>query len=243
MDETRGFVLLLMVAFHWFFTLGWILNVGFGQTLFMFFRPAQPFFAGVFILFCGISCRLSHSNLRRGLILAGVAVGISVFLYIFMPDEMIWFGILHFLAVGILLFALIRPLLDKLPPLAGVTGCAVLAAVTWHLPDYGGIFGTAGIPGLLSWKLPDSLISNVWLYPLGIGRGVSAADYFPILPWIFVFLAGSFVGIWAKQGRFPKFTYKSRARWLSWLGRHTLVIYVLHQPVFYGLALLLQAIL
>ena len=96
LDEVRGFDLILMVFFHGFYMLGWIYDVAFGRTLFQFFRPVQPLFAGLFIFICGISCYLSHSNARRGLILAGISVGISLFLYLFMRDEMIWFGILHF---------------------------------------------------------------------------------------------------------------------------------------------------
>ena len=230
LDEVRGFDLILMVFFHGFYMLGWIYDVAFGRTLFQFFRPVQPLFAGLFIFICGISCYLSHSNARRGLILAGISVGISLFLYLFMRDEMIWFGILHFLAVSILLFAALRPLLSKVPPLAGIAVCAVLFLLTYHMShELGSWFG---IKGLFTLPLPESLVDIPWLYPLGIGRG-TGADYFPLLPWFFCFLAGSFVGVWAKAGRFPGWMYKSRAPWLSWIGKHTLIIYVVHQPVIY----------
>ena len=157
-------------------------------------------------------------------------MGISLFLYLFMRDEMIWFGILHFLAVSILLFAALRPLLSKVPPLAGIAVCAVLFLLTYHMShELGSWFG---IKGLFTLPLPESLVDIPWLYPLGIGRG-TGADYFPLLPWFFCFLAGSFVGVWAKAGRFPGWMYKSRAPWLSWIGKHTLIIYVVHQPVIY----------
>ena len=89
-----------------------------------------------------------------------------------------------------------------------------------------------GIPGVFSLSLPENLVDISWLYPLGIGRGVGA-DYFPLLPWFFCFLAGSFVGVWAEAGRFPGWMYKSRLPWLPWIGKHTLVIYVAHQPVLF----------
>ena len=59
----------------------------------------------------------------------------------------------------------------------------------------------------------------------------------------FCFLAGSFTGVWAKEGRFPRWMYRSRLPWLSWLGRHTLVIYVVHQPVVFGLCWLAVTLL
>ena len=119
LDEVRGFDLILMVFFHAFYVIGYLFKYSWGAWLFQFFNPAEPFFAGLFIFICGISCRLSHSNWKRGGLLALVAVGMSLFLYLFMREEMIWFGVLHFLAVSILLFALLRPLLDRIPPAFG----------------------------------------------------------------------------------------------------------------------------
>lgn len=240
MDEVRGFDLLLMIAFHSFYTIGWLFRVPAGQTLFLFFQPVEPFFAGVFIFICGISCRLSHNNWLRGGVLLGIAVGMSVFLWVFMRDEMIWFGILHFLAVSILLFALCRPLLDRIPLSAGLIACALLLLITWWLPYNRASF--FGIPGLFGWQLPSSIVSNPWLYPLGLGQ-LKGADYFPLFPWLFCFLAGTFVGRLAAAHRFPRWMYKSRVPWLSWLGRHTLIIYVVHQPVIFALCWLITTLL
>lgn len=239
LDEVRGFDLILMVFFHAFYVIGYLFKYSWGAWLFQFFNPAEPFFAGLFIFICGISCRLSHSNWKRGGLLALVAVGMSLFLYLFMREEMIWFGVLHFLAVSILLFALLRPLLDRIPPWAGLIGSALLLLLTWWVPVYRG--SILGIKGLFGTDIPGWLVDIPALYPLGLGAG-EGADYFPLLPWFFCFLGGSFVGVWAKQNRFPRWMYVSRLPWLSWLGRHTLVIYVLHQPVVFGLCWLFVAL-
>ncbi len=239
MDEVRGFDIILMVFFHAFFTIGYVFHVDWGRDLFLFFQPVEPFFAGIFIFICGISCRLSHSNWRRGGLLLLVAAGISVVLWFFMPSEMIWFGILHFLAVAILLFALLRPLLDRVPPLAGLLICAMLFLLTWWVPAYrDGVFG---IPGILSLPVPETLAECRWLYPLGLSY-IPASDYFPLLPWIFCFLGGSFVGVWAGAGRFPQWMYARRVPFFSWIGKHTLAIYVLHQPAIYGICFLIYTI-
>ena len=231
LDEVRGFDLILMVAFHAFYVFGWLYDLEWGRKAFLFFTPVEPFFAGLFILLCGISCYLSHSNLRRGLILAGIAAGISVVMYLFMPSEMIWFGILHFLAVAILLFVALKPLLSKIPSWIGLPVCAVLLILTWHLPaEMGGYFG---IPGVFQWQVPESIASQWWLYPLGLGRG-TGSDYFPVFPHIFTFLGGTFLGVWARDEKFPQWMYKSRAPWLSWLGKHTLIVYVAHQPIVFA---------
>lgn len=232
MDELRGFAIILMVAYHAFFTIGYLYNAAWGQFLFIFFEPVEPLFAGLFIFICGISCRLSHSNVKRGGLLLLIALGITAALLIFLPEEKILFGILHFLAVAILLFALLRPLLDKVPVWAGLIVCGLLFLLTRWVPVYeGAVFG---IKGLLSWPIPQSLESQLWLYPLGFGN-IDTADYFPLLPWIFCFLAGTFCGVWAKQGRFPSWMYRRYVPFLSFCGRHTLLIYVVHQPIILAL--------
>lgn len=238
-DEVRGFSILIMVIYHALFAVGWLLNISMGQSVYLFFSPLQVLFDLIFIFICGISCYLSHSNWRRGGLLALVALGITVTLWIFMPSEIILYGILHFLATAILLFALFKPLLVKIPPKAGIAVCFVLYWLTRWVPAYrGSVFG---IKGLLEWPVPAILTQQAWLYPLGFGY-IPCSDYFPILPWIFCFLAGTFVGVWAKENRFPAWTYRRRVPFFSFIGKHTLLIYVAHMPVIYGIGLLLRYI-
>ncbi len=226
-DEIRGLDILLMVLFHSFYIGGWLFDLAWGRAVFMFFKPVESFFSGIFILICGISCHLSHNNWRRGIGVGVCALLISLTLWLVMPEQMIRFGILHFLAAAILLFALCRPLLDKIPVLPGVLVCLALLILTWHLPvEDGGYFG---IPGFFQWYTPRAVQECTWLYELGLGIGYGQ-DYFPILPWIFCFLMGAFIGKLAEQERFPAWMYTSRVPFFSWAGKHTLVIYLLHQP-------------
>ena len=116
--------------------------------------------------------------------------------------------------------------------------------VTWWVPtaqnaDGGSYFG---IRGLLAVELPEWLTTQNWLYPLGFGN-IPSADYFPLLPWLFCFLGGSFIGVWVEQGKTPRWMYKSRMPVFSWLGRHTLIIYILHQPVIYAVCFLVFKLL
>ena len=232
LDEVRGICCLLMVIHHAFFTAGYIYGERWGRVLFDFFAVLSPFFAGIFILLCGICCRFSRSNLKRGLLLAAVSVGMSLFLWFFFPQGMIWYGVLHFLATAILLYAIGRRLWDKIPPLLGLAACAVYTVLFWHVAFDNG--GYIGIKGLFVWEIPAAWQAQSLLLPLGIGIGYSA-DYFPLLQWIGVFFAGVFLGRWAKEGRFPRWMNKSRVPWLGKVGSYTLWVYVAHQPVLYGL--------
>ena len=70
----------------------------------------------------------------------------------------------------------------------------------------------------------------------------ASADYFPLLPWFFVFLLGTWAGRYVKAGRLPQWFYTARAPRLALVGRHALLLYVLHQPLLYALTMLLRLI-
>ena len=244
MDELRGFAVFCMVFYHGFYTLAFLMGQSWGEWLYRFFMPAEPWFAGLFIFIAGISSNLTHSNLVRDVKLLGVALLVTLATAIAVPEELIVFGILHFLSVCMIAFGLLQLLRRRLgrteePPfrLWPVVVCAVLFIVTRYLAS-----GYLQIPFVLRVFLPSGWY-QAWLAPLGLpGPGFSSADYFPLLPWCFVFAAGTVVGRLAKAGKFPAWTYPSRVPFFSFLGRHALLIYVLHQPVIYGAALLVQAI-
>lgn len=238
MDELRGLLVLGMVAHHAFYTIGLVFGSAWAWDAFNWFTAhLHELGASLFILLCGISCHLSHSNWQRGLKLAAIAVGMSAVLYFVMPESMIWFGVLHCLAVCILLYAGTARALNKIPALVALPLWAVLALFTWDLGRCGGTY--VGLPGLFTLEIPAAVSSIKWLMPLGLSPAFGA-DYFPLLPWLFVFLCGTVVGRWAAEGKFPRFMYKDRFAWLSWIGRHALWIYVAHQPVIYGVCWLIS---
>ena len=66
LDELRGFALLCMIFYHAFYTMFMLFHMEIGAQLIRFFMPAEPFFAGVFVLISGISSHLSKNNWSRG---------------------------------------------------------------------------------------------------------------------------------------------------------------------------------
>lgn len=239
MDEVRGFCILCMVIYH----AGYDLLYLFGQHWISPFMTIttylQPFFAAAFIFISGISSRLSRSNVMRGAKLFFIAAIISYFTLIFMPDNAIRFGILNMLSICMLLYGVCEKIFLKINKYIGIIICAVLFILTYNIQ-----MGYIGIRGLFEIPLPETILSTYDLYPLGITTsGFTSSDYFPLLPWLFIFLAGTFVGSWAKENKFPKFMYTQRLKPLSFIGKHTLLIYVLHQPVIYGLLYVIFAII
>lgn len=241
MDELRGLAVLCMIFYHAFYTMAFLFGIPLGRTLLYFFMPAEPYFAGLFILISGISCQLSHSNLIRGAKLLLVAAAVSAVTLIFIPQEAIRFGILHLLSVGMLLFGCLAPLLNKVNVWLGLLITGGLFVCTMYIGTLG-----FGIPGLFSLPVPQVPYALQFLYPnYSLGGVPYSADYFPLIPWVFLFLFGSFLGRFAREGLFPQFLYRSRVPALSWLGKHALIIYIVHQPVIfgvtYGVMFLLQA--
>jgi len=233
LDELRGLAVVCMVVYHFCYLLGFFFQHPAGLWLFDFFTPAQPIFAGIFIVSAGVSSHLSHSNLRRGLMLLGFSLGLTAVSAGLLPlfgvqDAAIWFGILHLLSVCILLFALLQRPLGKTNPILGVCVCLLLYIL---LSNVG--YGWIGFGGALKWQLPRALYESIWLAPFGFaGKDFHSADYFPLFPHLFLFFAGSFFG------RFPppQWTLRRHIPPLGFLGRHTLPIYALHLPIAAGLS-------
>jgi uncharacterized membrane protein len=233
MDELRGFAVVCMVFYHGFYSFAILFSNATALALLNFFSPAEPFFAGLFILISGISSCLSRSNLKRGLKLLVIALAVS--LVTWLMDTIIVFGILHFLSLSMILYGILQKWIGKIPFLWGLAGCVLLYVLTMHIGE--GRFA-------IIFPLPASLYNQNWLCFLGIHNGsFFSADYFPLFPWFFVFLSGTFLGRFAVQGKFPLFLYRKRVPCLCWLGQHALLIYIVHQPVIYLLAILLTRFL
>ena len=232
MDDLRGLSVFCMIFYHSFFLLGEVFGSSSGAWLFDFFTPLQPIFAGIFIIVSGVSSNFSRSNAKRGIRLLGIALAFTAITVLLLPklkinDLEIRFGILHMLSLAMLIYALVRPLLDKIPETWGFAIFIMLFFLTMRIQ-----LRKIGVPYLLEWDLPASLYQNEWLFPFGFRRiDFKSADYFPLMPFGFLFLAGTFLG----KLPTPDWAKPVRARPLAFLGRHALWIYIVHQPVIMGL--------
>ena len=243
LDELRGLAVFCMVFYHAFYSMSEFFGFEIGTKLLDFFTPAEPFFAALFIVISGISSRLSHDNTKRGVRLLCIALALTVVTAVIMPmmnfeGAEIYFGILHLLSLSMLIFSALRAGLDKINPIVGFVLCIVIYILT-----YGVSAGFVGIAGLKTFALPAALYKTNYFMPLGFfNSSFHSADYFPLLPWFFVFLLGTWAGRYVKAGRLPQWFYTARAPRLALVGRHALVLYVLHQPALYALTMLLRLI-
>ena len=233
LDEIRGFCVFCMVFYHAFYTIGIFFNWSWGMWLLNFFTPAEPFFAGAFIFISGISSNLSHSNIERGAKLFFISYIVTFVSFIAVGNSaVIRFGILHMLSICMMLYGILTKVNKLIPLWLGFLLEVVLFVLTMDIS----IKHTFGIPYLWNVSVPAWLYTTDFLYPLGFPQaGFISSDYFPLMPWLFLFFAGGFFGRLAVQKKFPKFSYKKHIPFFSLMGRYALIIYLLHQPVIFGI--------
>ena len=177
--------------------------------------------AGSFIAISGVCARISRRALRRGLIVSGAALAVSVVTALF--GTPVYWGILHLLGACMLLYAAVRKRWEALP---GTYAC-----------------GTALLVFVLTFALPVRVRVGVpFLFPLGLRTAAfSSADYYPLLPWGALFFAAA-----AAAERLndmpPERKYAKAPRALAWLSRRSLAVYLLHQPVLLGVTELLRRV-
>ena len=232
-DALRGLALLNMLVYHGMYD--WVYVFGHESSWYSISAPGchvwQQYICWSFLLLSGFSFGLAKRPWKNGLIVAGCALVLTAVTAAVMPSELILFGVLHLNACAVLLTWLLRPALEKLPAGVGLAGSALLYLVTNQLP-----YGYLGFEGLHLAAVPDALYRGNWFW-LGLPdlSRFASADYFPILPWVFLFWCGYFV--WRLAGkRLLDRTGQCPAplRPLCAVGSRTLLVYMLHQPVIFG---------
>jgi uncharacterized membrane protein len=225
-----------MLAMHFLYDV----NVVFGREPAWYLRPVvriwQQYICWSFILIAGFAFPWGRrKNLRRGLLLNACGLLITAVTLLFLPEEAIRFGILNFLGCAILLTIPLERGLKKLPPLLGLALFFLLFLLLRHVES-----GTIALGGLFRVQLPKGLYRFRWLAPLGFPDAhFRSSDYFPMLPWYLLFLCGYELHRIVIPRPALRRLLQTRLPLLSTVGRKTLPVYLLHQPILYGLCLLI----
>jgi uncharacterized membrane protein len=220
-DAARGVAILMMVVYHFTYDLyafgGYDVDAVSG-----FWARFADATASLFLLLVGVSLAISAARgdvgfgtyLWRGARILGYGMVLTAVFLVF-GMGIVAFGILHLIGVSIILAS---PFL-KLKWTNLVAGISVFSI---------GLYVQAGNPTGSPWLLPFGVVPEGWIMP----------DYRPLLPWFGVVLIGLFVGntVYGK-GRPASLPNRSPvvARPLLPLGRNSLAIYLVHQPLLVAL--------
>ena len=233
LDAIRGFAVINMVIYHLMYNICCVFGVspGFPMT-----TPAiiwERFICCTFIIISGIAINFSQHGYRRGIIVSLCGIIVTVVTVIFIPEEAIFYGVLTFLGFAMLVTFALRNILGQVKPIIGAVVSFVLFALTYGLPRR--FIGFFSIPIV---RLPDTLYRYRWLaFPGFPGDQFRSSDYFPILPWIFLFVFGFYLWRVIEQRGWDRF-FTAKIPVLDFIGRHSLFIYMAHQPVLYGICYL-----
>ena len=231
LDGARGVALLLMIVYHTVFCLYF-----FGTGLVPWFDPYEISGAPIaflFVVIAGVSLVLSAGRetspsksakklFFRGLYILCFAAVVTLVTWLIYPAEVVIFGILHLIGCATIL---------AIP--------VVVMKVHSYIPLVIGIICIALSP------IVSMLRGPVFLIPFGITyNGFATLDYEPLIPWFGIFLLGVALGSiiykgGVRRGALTKIGTMPRALApLCFIGRHTLIIYLVHVPIIIGVLLL-----
>ena len=219
-DALRGAAICLMIVYHGAFDLNWFRIISADFNHHPFWLGFRDLIVSSFLLLVGISLLLarragiSRAQFWRRIALVGAsALLVTVGSYAAFPKTFITFGILHCIVVA----SILGWPMTRYPLAALVVGIVLIV-----------VGATVSV----------ALFDQPWLNWIGLMTHRPAAeDYVPVLPWFGVVLVGISVGGWLVERRMRVLQRISPSlpRWLTWLGRHSLLVYMIHQPIMIGL--------
>ena len=221
LDLARTLALACMVVFHFTFDLMVFGHVPPGTVFAGFWPYFARGIASSFLGMAGVSLWLAHGQgirwgafWRRFVVIAAAAALVTLATYFAMGAQFIRWGILHAIAAGSLIGLLVLRL-----PVAATLALAVGAFVA-------------------PWYLRAEVFDSPWLIWLGLSTEAPMMDYEPLLPWLCPVFVGIVLarlmgraGLW---DRLRLWTPGGIMAALCWPGRHSLAIYLIHQPVLFG---------
>ncbi len=220
LDVIRGIAIIMMIVFHF----AWNLQVFGFVSRDTLMTPGWSALGDVTLfLFLSISgfCmiwfwrdRFTWQGVKRRFIKVGLAaLAVTIVTLIIYPNAFVYFGVLHHIALGSVLLAVFRKL------------------STFHLVAAALLFGLAPMWFASSFFNPPFW----WWTGLNVYKAGSQ-DYVPLAPYYWMMLAGAVAAKTAPRKRTTAILSKDLAplKPLAWAGRHSLAIYLIHQPILWG---------
>lgn len=219
-DALRGGAIALMFFYHFCFDLNYFHWVAIDFYHQPFWLNLRLFIVTLFSTLVGVSLVLANPQgarwraaMPRLARLLGCAALVSAGSYAVFPESMIFFGVLHFILIASVIGLLLLP---------------------WYWLNL--YLGGALI--LVGSTVQHGMLDHPALQWLGMMTYKPITeDYVPLLPWLGVVMLGMFLARWPMSAQWLKAPWQAQGalRGLTWGGKHSLLLYMLHQPIFLGL--------
>ncbi len=221
LDLLRTMAIFLMIVYHVGFDLWAFWGVPLNLTT-LAWRIPQRAAALLFLTLVGMSAHVSWERhrteepslrsayrrpLRRGLTVLAWGLAITIVTYVLMPEQYVRFGILHLIGVSMLLL----PFLSGRPRWAAMLGLLMIATGILIAPL----------------RAQTSLLLPFGVKPIGF----QTLDYYPLLPWGGVPFLGLALASVLYHRTPPPQNPPAWLKALSLAGRHSLLLYLIHQPI------------
>lgn len=235
LDGWRGFLLLNMIAYHAIWDLVYLYdkNIPWYND-----KPGdiwQRFICMSFILLSGFCFHFGKKGLRRGLVVFLGGALVTAVTMVVLPTMPALFGVLTLIGSAMIITVPCHKVFSKIPGMIGLIVSILLFIVFYRVDD--------GIINLFYTTVdaPRDWYANHFTTYLGFPHnGFRSSDYFPLFPWLFLFFTGYFfngcVKKWLPKIKFLRFDIPI----LSFLGKHSLLIYLLHQPIIYVVLMMIM---
>lgn len=255
LDSLRGATLVSMILYHACWDAVYMLGADWPWYYSRGGYIWQQSICWTFILLSGFCIPFSGRLLRRGLTVFGAGALVMLVTNLLLPEDRVIFGVLTLIGSCMLLTIPIRKMAEAGSSMRGeressghpglwLALCFVLFVLFKDVNA--GVIGTGmlhrlvpAIP-LLNLQLPPALYRNLATAYLGFPPAdFFSTDYFSLLPWVFLYMSGYALNrLLDKKGLLDAPVLRKEIRPFSVLGRNSLVIYLLHQPVLYAFVLL-----
>lgn len=226
-DSIRGITLISMILYHAAWNLVYLYQYDWHWYRSEIGYAWQQSICYTFILFSGFCWSLGKRTPKRGIVIFALGLLITAVTTTVTPGNRIVFGILTLIGSCMLLLCPLDKLFSRIPPLIGGICSLFLFALLRNINN--------GYLGFEEWNLlplPRQLYAGMATAYLGFPHTrFFSTDYFSLFPWFFLYCIGYFACRFAQQHALLRYFDKPRFLPLEWFGRHSLELYLLHQPI------------
>ena len=228
-DSIRGLTLLSMIGYHGVWDAVYLFDCKLDWFESRAAYAWQQSICWAFILLSGFCWPMGKRRLKRGFTVFAAGGFLTLVTLLLLPENRVIFGVLTFLGFCTLFWIWPEKLCRKLPPLFGLSASLLLFALLRNVNE-----GWLGFERFYLVPVPGGWYRNLFTAWLGFpAADFYSVDYFSFLPWFFLFTAGYYFYRVLEKNRRLTWLEAGDIPVLNFLGRHSLAIYLLHQPLLF----------